>query len=165
MPEVLPFEARIKVLIDRVGSAEKLAKKSGVSARNIGKYLKGESDPSRMRLVKMAQAGGVSVEWLATGEEPTTLTSHGADLAGDPAGQYVCNNPIHQLENRAFPKELDPELLDRVGKAINQAERQVGKTVPTNKAVDLLMVAYADAYWRGRNVNLEMIIKLVELTV
>ncbi len=34
----------------------------------IGKYLSGKSDPSRERLVKLAEAAGISIRWLATGE-------------------------------------------------------------------------------------------------
>jgi phage repressor protein C with HTH and peptisase S24 domain len=70
MAEVLPdisFANRIKVLIERAGSAEKLAKKAGISARVIGKYLNGDSDPSRTRLVSLAEAAGADIAWLATG--------------------------------------------------------------------------------------------------
>jgi len=82
MPEVLPeklapisedkvdheFCERIKSLINEAGSAEKLAKKSGVGARNIIKYASGQGDPSRKRLVKLAKAMDVDILWLASGE-------------------------------------------------------------------------------------------------
>lgn len=61
------FIGRINVLIDRMGGAAPLARASGLSEGVIAKYRRGESDPSRMRLVALAAAGGVSVEWLATG--------------------------------------------------------------------------------------------------
>lgn len=71
--EVLPvieFRKRIKVLVEMAGSAEKLAHKSAVSARIIGKYLAGESLPGLEKLIALAEAGGVTVQWLATGEGP-----------------------------------------------------------------------------------------------
>lgn len=58
------------VLAAEVGNLAELARKSGLSRRVIDKYRNGESDPSRARLVALARAAGVRVEWLATGEEP-----------------------------------------------------------------------------------------------
>ncbi|MDX8389185.1 MAG: S24 family peptidase, partial [Mariprofundaceae bacterium] len=64
------FQARMKICADRAGDATKLADMAGVSRRVIGKYLAGDSDPSRERLVSISKAGRVSIEWLATGEGP-----------------------------------------------------------------------------------------------
>lgn len=71
--EVLPelsFPERMKIIVDYVGSAEKLAKLSHMSARVIGKYVSGTSDPSRQRLVDLAIASGVNTKWLAEGLGP-----------------------------------------------------------------------------------------------
>lgn len=64
------FSERMNVLVDRIGSPEELAKRSQLSRRVIDKYRSGESEPNRPRLVAMARSGGVSVEWLASGEGP-----------------------------------------------------------------------------------------------
>lgn len=63
------FLERMNVLIERCGGPGELARKAGLSRRVIDKYRRGESDPSRSRLVAMAMAANVSVEWLATGQE------------------------------------------------------------------------------------------------
>lgn len=73
MPEVLPdisFGERVKEVIQLVGSAEKLARMTGISARGIGHYAAGGSDPTRSKMVALAEAAGVNVLWLATGEGP-----------------------------------------------------------------------------------------------
>lgn len=73
MDRILPentFANRMKVLVELVGSAEKLARLAGMSARVIGKYVSGETDPSRERLISLAKAADVNVLWLATGEGP-----------------------------------------------------------------------------------------------
>lgn len=73
MAEVLPeisFGERIKELIRLVGSAEKLARATGMSARGIGQYASGTSDPTRSKMLLLADAAGVNVLWLATGEGP-----------------------------------------------------------------------------------------------
>jgi len=62
------FAARIERLCEMVGGASALAQKSGLSRRVIDKYVAGGSDPSRQRLVSLADAAGVSVQWLATGQ-------------------------------------------------------------------------------------------------
>lgn len=81
------FAARIERLCEMVGGASVLAQKSGLSRRVIDKYVAGGSDPSRQRLVSLADAAGVSVQWLATGQgtpsgalQPITPPS---DLAAD----------------------------------------------------------------------------------
>lgn len=58
----------MNVLVERAGGPGELARKSGLSRRVVDKYRGGESDPSRARLVRLAQAGNVSLTWLATGE-------------------------------------------------------------------------------------------------
>lgn len=63
------FVERMNVLIGRVGGPGELARTAHLSRRVIDKYRRGESDPSRARLIAMAVAANVSVEWLATGIE------------------------------------------------------------------------------------------------
>lgn len=66
----LSFRQRMEYIAMMAGNATVLSKKSGVSRRAVGLYLSGKSDPTRKRLVAMAKAAGVTVEWLATGEGP-----------------------------------------------------------------------------------------------
>lgn len=62
------FRERITMLIERVGGPTELAKRTGLSRAVIDKYKNGESDPSRTRLLALAEAGEVSLEWLAGGD-------------------------------------------------------------------------------------------------
>ncbi len=64
------FSERIRKIIELSGSAEKLANNSGMSSRVIGQYLAGKSDPTRLKLIALADAALVNVEWLATGKGP-----------------------------------------------------------------------------------------------
>lgn len=77
------FVERMKEVVERAGSAEKLAKLSGISSRGIGKYLAGETDPSRARLIAIAGAAEVNLEWLATGQGQKTAAE--LDTAAIPA--------------------------------------------------------------------------------
>jgi transcriptional regulator with XRE-family HTH domain len=61
------FKERMALAAKLAGNATELSRRTGISRRAIGTYLSGASDPTRQRLVSIAQTAGVSVEWLATG--------------------------------------------------------------------------------------------------
>lgn len=65
-PEDL-FIERLKALCARAGNASALARKAGISNSGLSRYLAG-GDPSRKVLIALAEAGDVSLHWLATGE-------------------------------------------------------------------------------------------------
>ena len=64
------FITRMAEAASLAGNATRLAEKTHISRRAIGEYLAGNAEPSRPRLVAIAKAAGVSVDWLATGEGP-----------------------------------------------------------------------------------------------
>jgi phage repressor protein C with HTH and peptisase S24 domain len=65
------FVDRLKTILAHWPSADRLARAMGVSPSAFRKWLKGEAEPSRERLVALARASGVGVAWLAEGEGPT----------------------------------------------------------------------------------------------
>jgi phage repressor protein C with HTH and peptisase S24 domain len=62
------FAARLQLVVRQWPSADRLAKATGVSPSAFRKWLKGIAEPSRDRLVALAEAAGVNVSWLAQGE-------------------------------------------------------------------------------------------------
>ena len=62
------FKLRMSIAARLAGNATELSRKTGISRRAIGSYLAGCSDPTRERLIAIANVSGVSVEWLATGK-------------------------------------------------------------------------------------------------
>lgn len=71
------FSERVDKLCQMAGGPGQLAEKSGLSRRVIDKYRNAESEPSRDRLIRLAEAGGVTVQWLATGAgmQPDPISS------------------------------------------------------------------------------------------
>ncbi len=61
------FIERLDRAISKVGGVKRISAKSGLSTGALYKYLRGESDPSRERLVRIAKATGTDLDWLATG--------------------------------------------------------------------------------------------------
>jgi phage repressor protein C with HTH and peptisase S24 domain len=64
------FVSRLHTILRHWPSADRLARAMGVSPSAFRKWLKGEAEPSRERLVALADAASVSVGWLARGEGP-----------------------------------------------------------------------------------------------
>jgi phage repressor protein C with HTH and peptisase S24 domain len=64
------FVERLHTILSHWPSADRLARAMGVSPSAFRKWLKGEAEPSRERLVALAHAAGVDVAWLAEGQGP-----------------------------------------------------------------------------------------------
>lgn len=86
------FINRFRECCDQLGSVAKLAERIGVHKNTLRKYGQG-TEPPRHNLVKIADACGVSVEWLATGREPRRSGSdaEGRDVPDDSADWVVAH--------------------------------------------------------------------------
>ena len=62
------FSERIRLLIQRVGSATEIARMCGFSEGVVRSWRDGNSDPSRARCVTLAKTLGISLVWLVAGE-------------------------------------------------------------------------------------------------
>jgi phage repressor protein C with HTH and peptisase S24 domain len=62
------FVERLQTILAHWPSADRLAREMKVSPSAFRKWLKGEAEPSRERLVALAHVAGVGVAWLAEGE-------------------------------------------------------------------------------------------------
>lgn len=61
---------RISIMAELVGSKKKLADAAGISESQLYRCIKGSSATTIEPLVAMAQAAGVSIEWVIHGTEP-----------------------------------------------------------------------------------------------
>jgi transcriptional regulator with XRE-family HTH domain len=76
------FAERIKLLIQRVGSATEIARMCGFSEGVVRSWRDGNSDPSRARCVTLAKTLGISLVWLVAGEgviQPDAMARAGED--------------------------------------------------------------------------------------
>lgn len=60
---------RLRWAVERAGGPGVVSAKSGVVLRTLGNYTSGKNDVKATALVRLAEVCGVSVEWLATGQE------------------------------------------------------------------------------------------------
>jgi phage repressor protein C with HTH and peptisase S24 domain len=70
------FAERLRIVGKNVGSLSALARKTGVSDSTIHLWLRG-SEPSREKLIALAKAGNVNVEWLISGQGPMSGPGEG----------------------------------------------------------------------------------------
>jgi phage repressor protein C with HTH and peptisase S24 domain len=112
------LQDRMRIAADRVGNASALSRVTGISRRSIGEYLAGDAEPSTSRLVAIADAAGVSVEWLATGRGAGP-EADGASAASAPphrvgpavSGQFIVD------ANLGLPVEAVPQIAPAVSPA------------------------------------------------
>lgn len=62
------FVERVKQLVSKAGGQSALSRKTGLSLGAIQRYLRG-GEPTRTAMIRLAQAGNVSMNWLVYGRE------------------------------------------------------------------------------------------------
>lgn len=131
------LSARIAALIGDEAQAT-FAKRCGFGESTLRNYLNG-ADPSRSRLIAMAEAGGVSLEWLATG--------------------------IGQRQPKASLSEAtlsDRERLAIAVRAVEEGLAAVGKKMLPAKKAELICAAY-DLLAEGSPQATAQIIQFIKL--
>lgn len=65
------FSERMKLIGETYfkGNYSEFARAVGVAQASLARWVKGEADPSRTNLIKIAEAANVSLEWLALGTQ------------------------------------------------------------------------------------------------
>jgi phage repressor protein C with HTH and peptisase S24 domain len=165
--------ARLQIVVQQWPSADRLAKATGVSPSAFRKWLKGVAEPSRDRLVALAEAAGVNVSWLAQGEgaEPDVRvlaaraqSPQSADLAGNPniaqylvlpkrqeaaaagSGQHIANEPTEFI---GFRHDWLRATFGREPGDLN-LEIAVGESMePDIRNGDLLLIDTTDRTFRN----------------
>lgn len=95
------FSERLKSIVPS-GSGRDFAKKAGIGYSTVHNYLQAVSSPTLENLVLLAKAGGVSVEWLATGKEfsESANTDQAEELLKIP---FINGDDFLLLDSDVFP--------------------------------------------------------------
>lgn len=95
------FSERLKSIVPS-GSGRDFAKKAGIGYSTVHNYLQAVSSPTLENLVLLAKAGGVSVEWLATGKEfsKSANTDQAEELLKIP---FIDRDDFLLLDSCVFP--------------------------------------------------------------
>ena len=114
------------MIADKVGGITELSRRTGLSKTVLHKYKRGDSDPSRERLELLANAASVSVQWLATGKEPTYSESFAErlnEIADKVGGSEALaketginhDNMLDYLDGMRTPQAASVVSIARVG--------------------------------------------------
>jgi transcriptional regulator with XRE-family HTH domain len=133
------FISRLQHVISEVGSAEKLAKLTGISGRGLGTYAKGEADPSRAKILQICKASGVSVGWLLTGEGPIKKGENPT-----PAKVKIESETLIVPMKDLYPDSLpyDQKLLKELVIEIEEYLLMKNARIPPSKKAEILTMLY-----------------------
>jgi transcriptional regulator with XRE-family HTH domain len=122
------FKNRVKYAIDKVGNATILAKKTGITRQAIGSYAAGDTDPTREKLILIADAADIHIEWLVAGRGPrdigqvSLIREEDVRYAGEAPDEIKVSN---LLTKTAEVLEADPVYRQVLAAGINALYRSV----------------------------------------
>ncbi|MDE1894269.1 MAG: transcriptional regulator [Pseudomonadota bacterium] len=119
------FSDRIRLLIQRVGSATEIARMCGFSEGVVRSWRDGNTDPSRARCVTLAKTLGISLVWLVAGEGSIQL---------DPSANFQEDQYSSEIVTTQRPRAR----LGSVSAAPLQAGAKSLDTQRLNKAMQIL---------------------------
>lgn len=132
---------RIGRVAHLLGGKRALAQRLGIHESMLYRYIKGENALSAPLLVAIAEAGGVSLEWLGNGKgtAPATLREPGS---GAYAAAYtpVPNNDKAAAPTLAFDAAWLSLLCGARGDELCLIEMRGDAMEPTLRAGDLLLI-------------------------
>lgn len=131
------FGERLSSVIDRIGTLGEAGKIAGVSDEAIAKWRDGLTKPNLFGVQRLAEAAGVSLAWVATGEHPRELANSQMQVI---------------LQSDALPPDVAQDLV-LVRKFDVQASAG-GGVLPVGHGDEGVQFMALQASWlRSRNIN------------
>jgi transcriptional regulator with XRE-family HTH domain len=155
------FSDRIRVLIQRVGSATEIARMCGFSEGVVRSWRDGNTDPSRARCVTLARTLGISLVWLVAGEgsiqvDPST------NLQDDQYRSEIVSTQRHRARHgssvttmplQAHTMGLDAQRLNKAMQILQSELDLADSRLTLSDSTDLLTDLYEILGPGGVNVD------------
>ncbi|ABR74754.1 hypothetical protein CBG46_09155 [Actinobacillus succinogenes] len=100
------FPERIELVINKLNGPSEFSRQTGVTLSTITRWRKGEADPSRTNLIKIAEAANVNLEWLATGKGSADNTAT-LDERTDGVGEITAYNSRSVARYEEFVNQFE----------------------------------------------------------
>lgn len=159
------FADRIKLLIQRVGSATEIARMCGFSEGVVRSWRDGNTDPSRARCVTLARTLGISLVWLVAGEgalqvDPTLSGSDDSQFTSETTRPRWHAGPMHATTATA-PADagVDPHRLNTAMQILQSELKLAGSALTLADNTDLLSELYEVLGANGESVNAMAMLK------
>lgn len=136
------FAERIKLLIQRVGSATEIARMCGFSEGVVRSWRDGNTDPSRARCVTLAKTLGISLVWLVAGEGTLQI-----DPAQSGANEQYNSEKVVPPHSRSGAvlensQAVDPQRLDTAVRILQSELSLADSHLALSEHTDLLTQLY-----------------------
>lgn len=151
------FADRIKLLIQRVGSATEIARMCGFSEGVVRSWRDGHTDPSRARCVTLARTLGISLIWLVAGEGALQVDP---STAGNDDSQYSSETITHRPRSRVGhahvgvdASSVDPNRLNTAMQILQSELELANSPMTLAENTDMLSHLYEILGTDGASVN------------
>ncbi|OOG40155.1 helix-turn-helix transcriptional regulator [Rhodanobacter sp. C05] len=143
------FSDRIKLLIQRVGSATEIARMCGFSEGVVRSWRDGNTDPSRARCVTLARTLGISLVWLVAGEgtlqmDPNVPTQDD-QYSSESVTSHRPRNRLgasHHQSGHAETSGVDAQRLNTAMRILQSELSLAGSQLSLSDNTDLLTQLY-----------------------
>lgn len=138
------FADRVRLLIQRVGSATEIARKCGFSEGVVRSWRDGHTDPSRGRCVTLAKTLGISLVWLVAGEGPIQAETQASNDGGEATTELMSRAERRQTSAVASfgGAAVDPQRLAAAMKILQSNLQLADSTLNVTDNTDLLAELY-----------------------
>ena len=142
------FSDRIKLLIQRVGSATEIARMCGFSEGVVRSWRDGNTDPSRARCVTLARTLGISLVWLVAGEGTLQLDPSVPTLDDQYSSENVASHRprnrlgMQQHQGHAENTGVDTQRLNTAMRILQSELSLAGSQLSMSENTDLLTQLY-----------------------
>jgi hypothetical protein len=139
------FAERVKLLIQRVGSATEIARMCGFSEGVVRSWRDGNTDPSRARCVTLARTLGISLVWLVAGEGPLQMDPRAATPDDQHSAERAAPLQAHshkRLQEANDNGTVDAQRLNAAAHLLQSELDLAGSKLPLSEHADLLSQLY-----------------------
>lgn len=136
------FADRIKLLIQRVGSATEIARMCGFSEGVVRSWRDGNTDPSRARCVTLARTLGISLVWLVAGEGAFQTDPALAGPEEQRSAEKAAATRRPQLPGMVGGNGMDAQRLNTAVRILQSEVSQSGKQLSVTDNAELLTQLY-----------------------
>ncbi len=131
-------ERLMNAITNKFRSTRQFSLSSGIPASSLAQYLKGVSEPTRPVLCIMAETLGVSLSWLATGQEESKAVS------SSPIDEELLTEIVEYIDSEfkfERAKNKAPLIVKIYAYILKKRkEREASKEKDTAEIIDLIEV-------------------------
>ena len=160
------FAERIRLLIQRVGSATEIARMCGFSEGVVRSWRDGNSDPSRARCVTLARTLGISLVWLVAGEgaiQPDAINSAGEEQGTTEVQRTSRNDREYALSGSSHVEaaqqgSVDARRLDAARRLLKSNLALAGATPSQAEQEQMLVALYEIVGSEGTRIDADALL-------